>query len=233
MQNPVPERPVPAPVGGATPEGVVSRITQRTLASRGVDYSTEVRRLLDAGREVMRRSGTDASPKVADIVAEAGLSNDAFYRHFASKDELVGAILEDGTERLVGYLAHQVDKVDDAAGKVRVLVEGVLSQAADPEIAATTRAVWWNAGGSGRALASPGPASALGVLLEGPIRDLGIEAPAARARLVAHALIGALSDHLRDQTSPTADDVERVAELAVSTPTTSGTGRRRRAAARR
>ena len=40
--------------------------------------------------------GTTSRPRVADIVAEAGLSNDAFYRHFASKDALVAALVEDG-----------------------------------------------------------------------------------------------------------------------------------------
>ena len=99
----------------------------------------------------MRRCGTDSRPRVADIVAAAGLSNDGFYRHFASKDALVAAILDDGTERLQSYLAHQMAKEVTAAGKVRRWVEGVLSQASDEEIAATTLAVLWNAG-------NPGPA---------------------------------------------------------------------------
>jgi len=56
----------------------------------------EVQRLLDAGLVAMRRHGTVRSPSVAEIVAEAGLSNDAFYRVFASKDELVLAVLDAG-----------------------------------------------------------------------------------------------------------------------------------------
>ena len=56
------------------------------------------------------RCGTTSRPRVADIVAAAGLSNDAFYRHFASKDALVAAILEDGTARLRSYLDHQMAK---------------------------------------------------------------------------------------------------------------------------
>ncbi len=70
---------------------VLARIAQRTLAKRGVGYASEVRRLLDAALEVMRQGGTASRPRVADIVA-AGLSNDAFYRHFPSKDALVGVI---------------------------------------------------------------------------------------------------------------------------------------------
>ena len=71
------------------------RIAQRTLAKRGDNYANEVRSLLDAAVVVMKKSGTASRARVADIVAESGLSNDAFYRHFRSKDALVAAILED------------------------------------------------------------------------------------------------------------------------------------------
>src|SRR5688572_14130219 len=127
-------------------DDVAQRIAQRAMAKRGAAYASEVRRLLDAGIEVMRRCGTESRPRVADIVAEAGLSNDAFYRHFASKDALVSAILEDGTERLSSYVAHLMTGEATPEGKVRRWVEGVLSQAADDEIASTTLAVLWNAG---------------------------------------------------------------------------------------
>src|SRR4051794_2121637 len=126
-------------------DDVAGRIAQRTLARRGADYTGEIRRLLDAALAVMRECGTDSRPRVADIVAAAGLSNDAFYRHFASKDALVGALLEDGAARLVSYLDHQMAKEATADRKVRRWVEGVLSQT-DEEIAATTLAVLWNGG---------------------------------------------------------------------------------------
>src|SRR2546426_5260521 len=89
---------------------VANRIARQTMARRGPDYASEVRRLLDAGLDVMRTCGTASRPRVSDIVAAAGLSNDAFYRHFASKDALVAAILEDGAERLTGDLTHPLAK---------------------------------------------------------------------------------------------------------------------------
>src|SRR5271165_2977207 len=94
----------------ATSSGVADRIVRRTLARRQGEYADEVRRLLDAALEVMQRCGTAARPRVADIVAASGLSNDAFYRHFRSKDDLVTALLEDGGERLRSYLEHQLAK---------------------------------------------------------------------------------------------------------------------------
>lgn len=195
---------------------VAARIAQRTLASRAPDYSAEVRRLLDAGREVMHRCGTGSRPRVADIVAAAGMSNDAFYRHFASKDALVAAILEDGTERLRSYLAHQMDRSTTPAGRLRRWVEGVLAQAADDESAATTRAVLWNAGGVGDALVSGHPATVLATLLEQPFADLGSPSAARDASLAAHAVVGKLSDHLRQGVRPTRADTEHITAFLLA-----------------
>src|SRR5437660_5249790 len=97
MKNAIPS----SPNGG----GVAARIAAQTLAKRSPDYESEVRRLLDAALEVIAKHGTAARARVADIVAAAGLSNDAFYRHFPSKDALVCAIIEDGTQRLASYVA--------------------------------------------------------------------------------------------------------------------------------
>ena len=76
-------------IGPEAGDDVADRIARQTLAKRrAATTPSEVRRLLDAGLEVMRRCGTTSRPRVADIVAAAGLSNDAFYRHFPSKDAL-------------------------------------------------------------------------------------------------------------------------------------------------
>src|SRR5581483_10072379 len=135
------------------PNDVAQRVALETLAKRGLDYSGEVRRLLDAALELMRACGTSARPRVADIVAAAGLSNDAFYRHFASKDALVTALLEDGAQRLGSYLTHQMAKAKTPDVQVRRWVEGVLSQA-HGDVAATTLAVLWNAGSIGQGVAA-------------------------------------------------------------------------------
>jgi len=132
----------------APTDDVAGRIVRRTLAKREDQYASEVRRLLDAALEVIRRCGTSSRPRVADIVAEAGLSNEAFYRHFRSKDALVTALLEDGGERLQSYLAYQLAKESTPEGQVRRWVRGVLAQA-DKDIAATTLAVLWNASALG------------------------------------------------------------------------------------
>jgi len=155
IKNPISDQAIgPPPVTAGTATGVTDsdvadRIVRRSLARREDEYAGEVRRLLDAALEVMHRCGTSSRPRVADIVAAAGLSNDAFYRHFRSKDDLVNALLEDGAERLRGYLAHQMAKARTPDAQVRRWVEGVLAQASDSRVADATRAVLRNAGGPG------------------------------------------------------------------------------------
>ncbi|HEY3486348.1 MAG TPA: TetR/AcrR family transcriptional regulator [Ilumatobacteraceae bacterium] len=58
---------------------------------RRFEEAEELRRLFDAAFEVMRRSGSH-DVTVADILGEAGMSTRSFYRHFASKDELLHAM---------------------------------------------------------------------------------------------------------------------------------------------
>lgn len=197
---------------------VAARIAQRTLADRSAAYADEVRRLLDAGLEVMRRCGTASRPRVADVVAAAGLSNDAFYRHFPSKDALVAAILEDGAERLRSYLAHQMAKEPTPEARVRRWVEGVMSQAADEDIAATTLAVLWNAGSIGPAGPASGPPSAAGplaTLLVEPFAALGSTRSDLDASLAAHAIVGQLATYLWRRQRPTPADVDHVVTFCL------------------
>lgn len=213
-QNPVPV------VQNAVPtheDDVATRVARRTFDKRGPDYAGEVRRLLDAGLAEMRRCGTEARPRVADIVAAAGLSNDAFYRHFPSKDALVGAILEDGTERLGDYVAHQMSKAGSPQARVRRWVEGVMAQA-DDDIAATTLAVLWNAG-AGRPGAPGSAAGPIAVPLEAPLAALGSAAPELDAMLVAHACVGRLGQHLYAGTKPGRPEIDHLVVFALAAAT--------------
>lgn len=192
-------------------DDVATRIARRTLAERGAGYAAEVRALLDAALQVMVRCGTESRPRVADIVAAAGLSNDAFYRHFRSKDALVAALLEDGAQRLAGYLAHQMGKEDTPEGEVRRWVEGILSQAGG-DVATSTRAVLWNGGsvGGGQASGRHPATGPLAALIRGPFATLGSADPDLDATLAAHAVLGTLSDHLWQRTRPTRAEVDAI-----------------------
>jgi AcrR family transcriptional regulator len=216
----IPTRSDGAASDGAAGNGdaVVERVASRAVAKRSAAYKDEVCRLLDAGLEVMRRCGTASRPRVTDIVAAAGLSNEAFYRYFVSKDALVAAILEDGTERLGSYVAHAMEGEATPEGKVRRWVEGVLSQAADDDIASTTLAVLWNAGSLGSDLTS-GPPFATGplaTLLRQPFADLGSPDPDLDASLAAHATVGMLADWLWKRVRPTRAEIDRVVAFCLA-----------------
>lgn len=227
MRNAIPESPRSA---AADTNSVTARIARQWVERRGVDHEGEVRRLLDAALDVVRRCGTTSRARVADIVAAAGVSNDAFYRYFPSKDALFAAILEDGTERLQSYLAHQMAKEPTAEGQVRRWVDGVLAQAADDDSASTTLAVLWNGGSVGEGLPTGRPSASgpLAALLRGPFAELGSVDAHTDSVLAAHAVVGVLSDHLWDRRRPTRQAIDHVADvcLAMATATSSAASTR-------
>jgi AcrR family transcriptional regulator len=207
VTNTIPE---PAPLD------VAARVAAQTLAARGEAYANEVRRLLDAALEVMRRCGTTSRPRVADIVAAAGLSNEAFYRHFPSKDALVAALLDDGAGRLRSYLEHQMAKARGPEQQVRRWIEGVLAQS-DDDIAATTRAVLWNGGSAGPESSGRHFASAsVGALLRGPLAELGSTDPELDASLIAHAVFGRLTDALWQESQPSRAEIDHLVAFALA-----------------
>jgi AcrR family transcriptional regulator len=121
----------------ATP-AVEFELADQALAERREAYALEVRRLLDAAFEVMRRTG-DVDPQVRDIVKTAGLSNQSFYRHFASKDALMVAVLADGQRQLVDHLRRRVASTKVPLEQLRRWITGVLAQARDAQAADATR----------------------------------------------------------------------------------------------
>ncbi len=111
---------------------------ERALRSRRATYEDEVRRLIAASFALIRESGA-LEPRVSEIVRRAGLSNQAFYRHFRSKDELLLAVLDEGVTILEGYLEHRMASLSSPDERVRAWMEGMLEQVLDPTAAAATR----------------------------------------------------------------------------------------------
>ncbi|MFI2228392.1 TetR/AcrR family transcriptional regulator [Nocardia testacea] len=197
--------------------GLVGRIAREAVAEREAEYAGEVRRLLDAALDQVRRCGAGARPRVADIVAAAGLSNDAFYRHFRSKDALMAAVLADGAERLAHYVAHRMSKEGEPRAKIRCWVAAILAQA-EPALAADTRAVLCHTGGLGVDLVTGQAGSAprrLAELLHAPFAELGVEEPEYAAGLLAYATIGKLSEYLWSDTGPTPAEIARLEEFCL------------------
>ncbi|HEX7522073.1 MAG TPA: TetR/AcrR family transcriptional regulator [Acidimicrobiia bacterium] len=205
MQNVVP----------AVEASLTSQAATRSLADRRAVYEHEVQALVDATYVVMRQTGS-IEPRVSDIVHRAGLSNQAFYRHFRSKDELLLAVLDDGQRRLVGYLEHRMAGTHDPLQQVRRWVEGVMEQARNPGAAANTRPFALHA--SRLADQFPDETAHSRELLVAPLRD-AITAAGGDARrdadAVYHLTMGAMHDALVRSVTPSKRDVEHLVQFTL------------------
>ena len=114
------------------------RAVDRSLERRRAAAEDEVDRLIAAAFRVIERTG-HLEPKVSDILAEAGLSNQAFYRHFQGKHALLVAVLDDGIQSLANYLSARMSETTDPVEAVREWVLGMAAQAQDPVGAAASR----------------------------------------------------------------------------------------------
>jgi AcrR family transcriptional regulator len=110
----------------------------RSLRDKREATAGEVRRLVEAALLLTQRDGR-LEPRVSEIVKQAGLHNQAFYRHFRSKHELLVAVLDEGIGRLAGYLAHRMSQADGPRGQVSEWMRGVLEQALSRDAAEATR----------------------------------------------------------------------------------------------
>jgi AcrR family transcriptional regulator len=177
----------------------------------------ERRQLMQAALDVMR-ADPDRSPRVSDIVSRAGLSNNAFYRHFRSKDDLVLAILDDGRRTLLGYLEHLMAEEDTGDGKVRRWIEGMMTQAVDPDAAAATRAVHVNATRADGGVGEKGRRAEddLRALLSTALVQTASVDPQRDAHVIFHAVVGTMTDYLVRQQKPSARDVKHLAAFCVA-----------------
>jgi AcrR family transcriptional regulator len=73
---------------------------------------------------------------VRDVLAEAHLGTRAFYRHFASKDELVISVFTEGATREAERLRQKIAKTSNPIDGVVAWIEGRLDLAFDRTVAA-------------------------------------------------------------------------------------------------
>jgi AcrR family transcriptional regulator len=175
----------------------------------------DVRNLIDTARELMT---SGSMPRVADIVRVAGLSNDAFYRYFKTKDDLVAAIVDDGSRRLLDAVAQRMKSAKAPRDQVRIVVQTVLKQATDPKVAAATRNVFGNSSRiatderGGRVRMEQG----LAELLRGPLAQLGAIDPQRDSMTAGVLIMGMLNHFLWQDGNLTARDVDHLIGFVVS-----------------
>ncbi|MET8976524.1 TetR/AcrR family transcriptional regulator [Streptomyces sp. NPDC004539] len=175
--------------------------------------SAEAEALLDAGLALMVAGG-GRRPRVADIVAAAGSSNDAFYRRFGSKDALVEAIVERGARAVVEQvrrcLARAAD--DSPEARLRAGLGALVRQASDAELARKIRAVLANGSGAGPhgGQVTVALVDALAALFAQPAAELGAADPLRTARTVAGAVVAALQYWLFTEEVPGPAEIEHL-----------------------
>jgi len=119
-------------------ETLARRAVERAVTDRQAEYAQEMQRIVEATYDLIERTGS-LDPSLRDILAHTGLSTQAFYRLFRSKDELLLVLLDEGRRRLVDYLAGRMAAAGSPPERVRAWVEGVLAQASTARAAERTR----------------------------------------------------------------------------------------------
>lgn len=187
--------------------GALRAAVDRGIAKYRVGATREVESILDAALRVAERSAPSA-PRVADIVAEAGTSNQAFYRYFAGKDDLMRAVRQRGTLRLRTYLAHQIAKHDRPDDQLEAWIRGVLTQATDRRAARQSAAV--NLQLAQHHDVDDAELDELQALLIEPLTAGGSDDPARDAAAIFEAVFGTLRRHLARSTTPSAEDADHL-----------------------
>ncbi len=99
-----------------------ARTSEKTLRR---DAQRNRERIVSSARSLFARDGVDVS--VDDITREAGVGMGTLYRHFATKEELIDAVLEDAFDDLV-QLAEQAVAAEDAWAGFAGFLEQALAQ---------------------------------------------------------------------------------------------------------
>jgi AcrR family transcriptional regulator len=200
-------------VGAEDGSAPVRAAVDRALASQRADAEREVEAILDAALRVAERAAP-AVPRVADIVAEAKTSNQAFYRYFAGKDDLMRAVFERGVNRLYSYLEHQVGKEADPARQVEAWIRGVLAQV-------TNRRAAWQSAAVVKQLSQRDQAdetrllAAAGSLLVGPAARAGSVDAERDAALISATVFAVLRSHTTQGSAPSAAECDHVAGFCL------------------
>lgn len=209
---------------------LANRAVDRSLGDRRTQYADEIQRVLETTYDLIESSGK-VDPSLREILAATGLSTQAFYRYFQSKDELFLLLLDDGRRRLVGSLERRMHRAATPEARVRAWIEGVLAQAADARAAGRTKPFVTDQDRLAEAFPREQQASVdlLVDLLAGAIVGLHGAADARDDAVVIHrAVFGALRDHLIHGTRPTGAEVDHLVNFCVAGigPPRSGAERR-------
>jgi AcrR family transcriptional regulator len=199
-----------------TAEDPVELAVNRALKPLHDDAVRDVEAILDAALMAAELSAPQA-PRVADIVAAAGTSNQAFYRYFTGKDDLMQAVMARGLRRVHAYLEHRMSKVEDPSKKIELWIRGILTQATHQTAARQSVAVndIFSGTGSGIDPRTIEATIALKDLLVAPLTALGSRAPEFDASVIREAAMGTMREHMNARTSPTPSESDHLVAFCI------------------
>ncbi len=120
---------------------VEDRAVERAVRVAKERARDEVQLLVAAGRTLLHRDGA-ADMTIADVLSEAGLSTRAFYRHFASKSDLLLAIYDNEVDRYRPRLERRLDAATTAGEKLEAWIDELLAAAFESKRGERTRAMF-------------------------------------------------------------------------------------------
>jgi len=201
----------------------LDRAVDRALSRQRAAYAREAGRLVQATLRLIRERGV-LDPSVAAIVRGAGLSNQAFYRHFRTKHELLVAVLDEGIRLLAAYLEQRMAAAATPLEQVEAWLRGMLEQALHPRGAAATRPFAVQRGEL--AVHYPEEVARSEQQLTGPLRR-ALEAarssgalpqvdPQRDGEALYHLALGWMEARLEEPASARREDAERLVAFALA-----------------
>jgi TetR/AcrR family transcriptional regulator len=118
----------------------VERAVERSAAVQRsrLRIAEQVRLMLDAARRLIQANGDEFTTQ--ELCAEAGVALQTFYRYFASKDELLLAVIGDAMNDACEYWVETGDKLPDPLTRLRYYITSTLERLdGDGHDAATAR----------------------------------------------------------------------------------------------
>ncbi|MFJ2669128.1 MULTISPECIES: TetR/AcrR family transcriptional regulator [unclassified Streptomyces] len=104
-------------------------MTETAAPGRRADMVRNRQLLLQAATATFAELGTEAS--MGEIAHRAGLAKGTVFRHFASKDELIAAIMLQMLDRLIGTAERLAEEEDATAALTAFMTGGVEALVAD------------------------------------------------------------------------------------------------------
>ncbi|MRH92343.1 TetR family transcriptional regulator [Nocardia sp. SYP-A9097] len=105
---------------------IATAAIERVFDKHRGEYLAEAQRLIQACSGLIAETG-QVDPSVNSILERSGLGTRAFYRLFNSKEELIIAVLQDGTNWKMGQIEEQMAQAGTPLERVRAWVEAAIS----------------------------------------------------------------------------------------------------------